>query len=531
MRALALALLGLALVPASAAATPGDVDPGFGARGVTTLGTAKGQLVDGAIDADDRVVVVGSIDGGPGGPRTTGLVSRLSAAGTPDEAFAGDGVFTGTFGYQRAFLNEVEVMPAGDLLVRGTSGAGGSFLAVLSSDGALDEAFAGDGVLPLANRAWSVAVQANGRILVARDSPGGGRIVRLDAGGEPDEAFGDEGEVAIAARELEVAGGGRILAGSFGGPDGAGLVRLLPGGELDESFAEDGIQYTGCIPCGDIVDLAPTPDGGVVAVMRYSAGSLGAIARLDDAGEFDEEFLGGGFVQLGPGADLGAVAVDADGRIAFAQPRKFRGNDRSGYEVARLLESGRSDPAFQGGERAHVNFTDKPDVPSAVEVLPSGRILALGAIGGKPSLVGFTDSEGPGDRDADGVSDQTDPCPARTTTTPGGCPLYEPQAVLGFATPRRGGAEFAGYVTSARPACHPKNPWPRVFEKRPGPDRMLGRANDPVDEALRGSPSIDAAFALDRTPVAGRTYYARVPRLLIPALGICEAARSADVAG
>ncbi len=511
-------------------ATPGDVDPGFGKRGVTTLGSAKGQLADGAIDVEDRVVVAGSVDGDPGGPRTTGLVARLSPNGTPDDGFGEGGLLTDTLGFRRAFLDEVEVMPDDDLLLRGTSGAGEGFLAVLNPDGTRDDSFGGDGVLALANRAWSVAVQANGRILLARESPGGGRIVRLDGSGEPDESFGEEGEVAIAARELEVGAGGRILAGGFGGPEGAALVRLLPHGVLDESFSGDGVQYTGCPACGDIADLAPAPDGGLVAVMRYSAGAQGAIAKLDDSGEFDGGFPGGGLLQLGPGADLGPLAIDAEDRIVFAQPCKFRGNDRSGFEVARLLEAGAVDPSFQDGERAHVNFTDKPDVPSAVEVHPGGRILAFGSIGGKPSAVGFADADGPGDRDGDGVPDETDPCPARATAGPGGCPLYEPQAVLGFADPRRGGAEFAGYVTSARPACHPKNPWPRVFEKRSGRDRMLGRANDPVDKPPRGSSSIDAAFALDRAPVAGRTYYARVPRLHIPELGICEAARSVDVA-
>jgi uncharacterized delta-60 repeat protein len=529
MPALVLALICLMLVPRSAAATPGDVDPGFGNRGVTTLGSAKGQLADGAIDGDDRIVVAGSVDGGPGGPRTTGLVARLSPDGAPDETFADGGVVTDTFGFRRAFLNEVEVMPDDDLLVRGTSGAGESFLAVLNPDGTPDDSFAGDGVLALANRVWSVAVQANGRVLLARDSPGGGRIIRIDGSGEPDDSFGEEAEVAIAARELEVGAVGRILAGGFGGPEGAALVRLLPGGDLDESFSGDGVQYTGCTACGDIADLAPTPDGGLVAVMRYSAGALGAIAKLDDSGEFDDGFLGGGLLQLGPGADLGPLAIDAEDRIVFAQPRKFRGNDRSGFEVARLLEAGASDPSFQGGERAHVNFTDKPDVPSAVEVHPGGRILAFGSIGGKPSVVGFADTEGAGDRDGDAVPDAVDACPARGTSTPGGCPVYEPEAVLGVVTPRRGAPEFAGYVTSRRPACRPKNPWPRVFQRQPGPDRMIGRANDPVDRPLRGTPGIDAAFALERAPAAGAVYYARTPRLLIPELGICEAARSPDL--
>jgi uncharacterized delta-60 repeat protein len=90
------------------------------------------------------------------------------------------------------------IQPDGKILV-----AGASFVARLESTGALDAAFGDAGIaLPPPGTFYDVALQADGKIVVAGSRPGGfglvGVVGRLLADGSVDMAFGTAGEVTLA---------------------------------------------------------------------------------------------------------------------------------------------------------------------------------------------------------------------------------------------------------------------------------------------------------------------------------------------
>src|SRR5262245_35167870 len=110
-----LALAG-ALIAAVAAATPGDLDPTFGIRGVVALGRGPGNHIAGdvLVQPDGRIVVAAILD-------STFAVFRLEPDGTLDATF-GDGGITlvpefGGEGHPTALVRQ----PDGKLVAAGST--------------------------------------------------------------------------------------------------------------------------------------------------------------------------------------------------------------------------------------------------------------------------------------------------------------------------------------------------------------------------------------------------------------------------
>jgi uncharacterized delta-60 repeat protein len=156
--------------------TDGALDPNFGAAGVVT--TSVGDF-DAAyaveVQTDGKIVVAGIADGGEL------MVARYSDAGALDTSFSGDGVFTTTLCEEGL---DVAIQPDGKIVVAGSTGTDPDrdFAVVrLSSRGYLDVIFAGGGVATLDflagdEAASAVAVQSNGKIVVAGTTEGAGAV-------------------------------------------------------------------------------------------------------------------------------------------------------------------------------------------------------------------------------------------------------------------------------------------------------------------------------------------------------------------
>ncbi|MGH9285086.1 MAG: delta-60 repeat domain-containing protein, partial [Acidimicrobiales bacterium] len=150
----------------------GALDPGFGGAGAvaTDFSGDEDSLTALALQPDGRVVAAGyALLAGVGDAIA---VARYSAAGQPDPTFAGDGTVT----FQVAgpgLARAVAVQANGRIVVAGNNAAdGGDFhVARLRADGQLDPDFDGDGRALVdfgseRDQAAAVAVQADGRILV-----------------------------------------------------------------------------------------------------------------------------------------------------------------------------------------------------------------------------------------------------------------------------------------------------------------------------------------------------------------------------
>ncbi|HRH37375.1 MAG TPA: T9SS type A sorting domain-containing protein [Flavobacteriales bacterium] len=164
----------------SVLAQPGTLDASFGTGGETLIpvGSPYDLLWDLAIQADDKIVVVGSIGALGGAAFEDAVILRFHADGGVDSTFGDNGkvIWTGTGGDDRA--RAVAIDTDGRMVVAGeTEDTGGEphmFVLRLLADGSFDTSFSGDGVLVRPGSVFDdgtytldVACLPDGSILVA----------------------------------------------------------------------------------------------------------------------------------------------------------------------------------------------------------------------------------------------------------------------------------------------------------------------------------------------------------------------------
>ncbi len=178
----------------------GSLDDTFGFHGVFDEGVLlPGEVADGVLQPDGKIVFVGTAEN-----TVDFFVQRLLPDGKPDPTFAPGHPLT-NFGGAHDSADEalgVALGPGGTIVVAGQS-AGRVALARYTSTGALDHTFSGDGLTTHAfgrgSRAVDVAVQPDGRIIVAGSMDMGPLVARFDASGNVDPTFGTAGHVSPAA--------------------------------------------------------------------------------------------------------------------------------------------------------------------------------------------------------------------------------------------------------------------------------------------------------------------------------------------
>lgn len=167
----------------------GAFDPSFGHSGMAPVGGTNAGL---AIDGAGRIVVANDFG-----------VERLLSTGQPDLAFGTEGSVPSNIAHSADGLSHYDDAIAVDasdrIIVGGVAygpGVNGSFVLRLTSSGALDPSFAGDGVVTdeSDSRVSNVMVDGAGRYLVvgfADDlSLEGGVLIRYLPDGSFDPAFG-----------------------------------------------------------------------------------------------------------------------------------------------------------------------------------------------------------------------------------------------------------------------------------------------------------------------------------------------------
>jgi len=376
----AASVVSLVSQPIYAAPPAGSLDPTFGSGGKVTTGIDSGVALSVAVQADGKIVVGGQ--GNSGGP--TGYdftVVRYNTDGSLDSSFDGDGIaFTDIGDTVTERVLAIAVQSDGKIVALGLGGTPVSFAGVrYNTDGSLDTAFGGDGIVGYASAPVPVAMalQDDGKIVSVGGS-GGLTLMRLNSDGSLDTSFDGDGMVTTDLGSLHAAAGGVVIqpGGKIvvaGGTDQVTssqsdfvLARYLSSGVLDATFGGGGIVTTDPLGTGGIFeDVALDGDGKIVAVGR-SAGAA-ALVRLNADGSLDTSFDGDG-IALGEGASL---AVQPDRRIVTAA------TDGSDWEVSRYNADGSPDTSFgtNGVVTTNGTFTYATDV----ELQPDGRILVVGA--------------------------------------------------------------------------------------------------------------------------------------------------------
>ena len=175
----------------------------------------------------------------------------------------------------------------------------------------------------------SVALQSNGKIIVAGDSNGDFALVRYNTDGSLDTSFSTDGKVTTGfglltidiGYSLAIQADGKILVAGTDGTDFA-LARYNSDGSLDTSFSSDGKVTTdlGFIAVDIGYSIAVQADGKIV-VAGVSNGDF-ALVRYNSDGSLDTSFSSDGKVTT----DFGLLTIDtiyslvvqADGKILVA---------------------------------------------------------------------------------------------------------------------------------------------------------------------------------------------------------------------
>jgi uncharacterized delta-60 repeat protein len=290
--------------------TDGQLDVTFGINGQTRTDMAAGQDVASAVavQGDQKIVVVGSaVNGG----LMTLAVARYGSDGQLDTSFNTTG----------------KVLTDVSFLEHGTSGT---------------------------SKAQAIAIQADGRILVAGSSVQSGHtemaLVRYTTEGALDPTFGGNGIVTnqIAdhawAYDLAIQADGKVVVAGHVDMTGAptariALIRYLGNGTLDPTFGSSGVTTTIIGSSGsEAQSLALQADGKIVIAGGASDGSHDnfALARYTPSGTLDPTFGSGGIftTPVGSGGSIAHdVGIQVDGRIIAVGRAEGGGDD---FAVIRL---------------------------------------------------------------------------------------------------------------------------------------------------------------------------------------------------
>lgn len=301
----------------------------------------------------------------------------------------------------------IAVQRDGKILALGTVGRYGSpepscRLIRLLPDGALDPAFGDNGSVRTGDPAGftacrSLALRADGGIVVAGHSGQGFVVLRLRPDGSADPAFGDGGATRTGFEDLgfpqaepfdlAVQDDGRIvLAGravdqrEWPMRTRFAVARYGEDGRLDPGFGDGGRVLTSFADYSrfdaEAQTLAIQADGRIVVAGGLAGAYATAMARYLPDGRLDPSFgEAGRLASYGEGLDRGGreLTEQADGRLLMM--RGLLGSE--GYTtVVRHLPDGRLDPSFQR--------TRFPGLITALRVQADGRILAAG-LGGDPN--------------------------------------------------------------------------------------------------------------------------------------------------
>lgn len=379
----------------------GSLDTSFGIDGKATSAPFGGSDSQMAMQADGKFVIVG-------GSFTDFILARFNADGTLDSTFGAGGQVTtdmsGATSIDRA--RAVAIQNDGKIVVAGEGTVGSNSVVALArynTDGSLDTGFGADGKVletTVRSRAFAVAVQSDGKIVVAGDAfvannPndfGDAMVARFNADGGIDSSFGDAGQRVIditdgtdLARSLVLQPNGAIvIAGDpFGSDpdDRTGLARFDANGDLDSTFGAGGrLILSNRIGRG----LALQPDGKLLLVGPSSvlATSQFAMTRLNADGTTDTSFGNAGLVVTpisnstsGVGDTARAVALHPDGRIYVAGPS---GSINRNFGLARYSSSGALDTTFATDGVLAIDFDGQVDVAESVVVQSDGKIVLGG---------------------------------------------------------------------------------------------------------------------------------------------------------
>lgn len=231
--------------------TDGSPDNTFSADGklITDFG-AQDMATSAVIQSDGKIVVAGNTGIYQ---HNDFAIARYNIDGTLDNTFSGDGKKTSDYRLKNDKATSAAIQNDGKIVVAGFSGYGiKTDFAVFryNNNGSLDKTFGDDGIQinGFGSVINSIAIQPDGKIVAAGDvtqrpfyNPVFG-IVRFNENGSLDSTFSDDGKQTTAtggAASIAVEANGKIIVCGNNPYGNSYITRSKPDGSPDSSFSQE----------------------------------------------------------------------------------------------------------------------------------------------------------------------------------------------------------------------------------------------------------------------------------------------------
>jgi len=394
------ALLFILNFPQSVAATPGDLDPSFGSGGavLTDFGNESTAFAL-ALQPDGKIVAAGTYLVPLSNAGRSFALARYNPDGSLDATFGSGGKVISAFGNQ-ADANALVVQADGKIVVVGLGNADFG-LARYNPDGSLDATFGNGGKTTKTfdcysgAEAFAAALQTDSKIVAAGECNDDFALARYNPDGSLDPTFGSGGKVTTklsgseAVDALALQRDGKIVVAGWTNI-GFALARYNPDGRLDATFGSGGKVTTGV--GGDRANgLAIQPDGKIVvageapfyyfdyALNRSRTRTKFTLARYNADGSLDATFGQAGQVTTAFDQEAGgeAMALQPDGKIVVVGWSGAPYDRPSDIALARYNADGSLDITFGLGGTLTTTYGDESR-GNALALQPDGKIVVAG---------------------------------------------------------------------------------------------------------------------------------------------------------
>jgi uncharacterized delta-60 repeat protein len=383
-------------LPAKGQAVQAPLDPAFGNGGrvinqfISPPYHFSSSVRDIAVQPDGKIVIVGTL----GFVQSHIIVIRYNPDGSRDASFGnGNGEASIGFVEGEAYASGIAIQPDGRIVVAGgitrpTSPSQEFVVLRFGTSGGYDTSFGSGGVarIDIGLNPWraDVAVQPDGKIVIAGAFNDGSSLVRLNPTGSLDTSFDGDGRVACpgSVSSLVLQQDGKIIVAGTDGSHSM-LARFNLNGSPDLTFAGDGVVTTvvGSDGCR-FTAVALQPDGKIVALGSAFGYDLmkeltwATLVRYHPTGALDESFDGDGLARfydwpLYVWGEFSSLAIRSNGQIVTSGGGGVFGSMGSSY-LGRISANGSVDGVSIYG------FGNRSGL-STVALQPDGKIVAGGA--------------------------------------------------------------------------------------------------------------------------------------------------------
>jgi uncharacterized delta-60 repeat protein len=321
----------------------------------------------------------------------------IAQFGTLDGDFDADGLRSIDLG-ESEYAYDVAIQSDGKIVICGSTTLNSGLdmvVARLNPDGSMDNSFGTNGVVVVnidnnLDGAAALALQPDGKIVVAGHSSFELAVVRLNSNGTLDNSFSFDGIAVFAIgnnseelTDIVVLNDGKILSAglTWGGANyDIILLKLNPDGSIDNTFSFDGAVITN-VSGNDYVSSMVVDASGSIT-LAGSASSSPLVVRYNSDGSLDNGFGTGGkrILDVGSGGgSLQSLTVTGSGKILACG--NLGVNEDAEMLVVRLMPNGDFDNTFSFDGIAGTDFDGHQDRATDLVLQPDGRILAAGFAG------------------------------------------------------------------------------------------------------------------------------------------------------